>query len=640
MIGQACAPPPGPEAEPAEEIAFLAGMDHETLRRVTARARNNQTAPQDELTAAGLLNAEHYVSALATELGAAYNDAAALPGTAIITSQGGVAGAAQLGMIRYRGQDGTCGVAVTPRGTLVQRLLRAVGENPAYASHLTLMPPQAFLDAILAATGHLLAGTSARTVDQTMPGLSAREGMARWQAWVLALGLATLAGAAAVAPQVTAVALLVLFSVFFMGVASMRLLVVLLAPAQPTARTETLPDADLPVYSVLVPLYREANVVPRLIAALNALDYPRAKLDIKLIVEADDVPTSAALRAMTLPSCYEIVTLPDGLPKTKPRALNFALAAARGSLVTIFDAEDRPEPDQLRRAATAFHIAPPELACLQARLAWYNWTDSWFTRQLAIEYASLFDVFLPALERLGLPLPLGGTSNHFRVSILREVGGWDAWNVTEDADLGLRLARAGYRCGTMESTTWEEAPNTFRVWLGQRTRWLKGWMQTYMVHMRRPGDLARRLGPRGFAAVQLIMGGIVVSALVHPLFFVLLAVQAFTGTLLLGFENVFATSLIAIGTFNLVAGYAAGVALGLLGLRRRAMPLLKLDLALLWIYWLVISLAAYRAAWELAIRPFHWEKTQHGLDWEESPIPRLAVNGASATAPLDTQSAH
>jgi cellulose synthase/poly-beta-1,6-N-acetylglucosamine synthase-like glycosyltransferase len=236
-------------------------------------------------------------------------------------------------------------------------------------------------------------------------------------------------------------------------------------------------DRRLPCYSIVVALYREARVVRQLAAALAALDYPRAKLDIKLVIEHDDRATFRAVEALRLPANYETVIAPKGWPKTKPRALNVAVPQLRGELAVIYDAEDIPAPGQLREAAERFLRAPRRLACLQARLAINNIADSWLTRLFAIEYAVLFDILNPGYAGLGLPVPLGGSSNHFRTEVLRDICGWDAWNVTEDADLGFRLARFGFGVGILSSTTQEEAPATLDAWLKQRRRWSKGWMR-------------------------------------------------------------------------------------------------------------------------------------------------------------------
>lgn len=215
--------------------------------------------------------------------------------------------------------------------------------------------------------------------------------------------------------------------------------------------------------------------------------------------------------------------VPDLHPRTKPKALNYALPLARGEYLVIYDAEDRPERDQLRKALAAFQEGPPNLACLQAKLNLYNASDNGLTRQFTIEYDALFEGLLPALDRLQLPIPLGGTSNHFRVSALKWLMAWDPFNVTEDADLGTRLARSRYRCRVLDSTTFEEAPPRLSSWFPQRTRWIKGYMQTWFVHMRQPARLWRELGAAGFLGFQVMIGGTVLSALVHPWFYALAA---------------------------------------------------------------------------------------------------------------------
>jgi glycosyltransferase XagB len=249
-------------------------------------------------------------------------------------------------------------------------------------------------------------------------------------------------------------------------------------PIRTAAPPAAMTDAPLPLYTVLVPLFREASVVAELLASLRALDYPPDRLEIMLIVERADAETQTALGRANLDAHMRVLVVPDGEPRTKPRAIQYALQWAHGDYVVVYDAEDAPEPDQLRRALAAIAAGGGRIGCLQAQLNIYNSDVTWFTRQFTVEYTALFDCILPALERLQLPVPLGGTSNHFPRAVLESVGGWDPYNVTEDADLGIRLARNGWHVGVLSSTTWEEAPPTFRIWKGQRTRWLKGWMQT------------------------------------------------------------------------------------------------------------------------------------------------------------------
>jgi cellulose synthase/poly-beta-1,6-N-acetylglucosamine synthase-like glycosyltransferase len=249
---------------------------------------------------------------------------------------------------------------------------------------------------------------------------------------------------------------------------------------EPQAQAAPLVDARLPVYTLIVPLYREARVALQLAQAIDRLDYPRAKLDVIFVVEQNDRATARALTRNGPRAPHQILIAPDGAPRTKPRAMNIAAPFARGALLAVFDAEDLPEPRQLRRAAALFARLPARVACLQASLCIDNGAHNWLTAHFALDYAALFDVFNKGLGAMGLPIFLGGTSNHFRIEALREVGLWDAYNVTEDADLGLRLARAGYIVKTFDSQTFEEAPLTFRALLDQRTRWLKGWMRLVM----------------------------------------------------------------------------------------------------------------------------------------------------------------
>ncbi len=358
----------------------------------------------------------------------------------------------------------------------------------------------------------------------------------------------------------------------------------------------------------------------RLVESLRRLDYPAAKLDVRLLLEEDDEETRAALAGWPLPPHFRVVLVPPALPRTKPKALNYGLALAHGRLVCIFDAEDIPEPGQLRLAAATF-AAHPDIACLQARLAMFNWRDNWLSRQFALEYAMLFDVLLPCLDRLDLPLPLGGTSNHFRAEVLEEVGGWDAFNVTEDADLGMRLRRFGHRCATLPVSTWEEAPNTLGQWLPQRTRWLKGWIQTYVVHMREPRRLRAELGPAGFLAFQLLVAGPVVSALAYPVFTALVVLHTLRGDLLLGsgWWPDLALRLLAGG--NLVLFFLSVPALCLVALRRRRMPGMIFEIITSPFCWFLVSAAAYRALWQYATDPFTWEKTEHGRDRSSAPVP-------------------
>lgn len=510
-----------------------------------------------------------------------------------------------------------------------------IGGEPVIAADVTLggveaaaaLAERATDPVVLATTDELSAaiGRSSAPIEAATlalhflrPDLSARRLLFGPQ---VAFGLIALAGVlvAAIMDLGLAVTLASLATgVVFGALAILRLACLphaLAVPATPEVPRRA--DGDLATYSVLVPLYDEAAVIAGLVDALCALDYPPAKLEVLLILERDDAATRAALDAIALPPHMRVVTVPPGSPRTKPRALNYALQQATGDLVVIYDAEDRPEPGQLREAEYRFAITGDHLACLQARLNIYNPRQSLVTRQFALEYSALFDLILPTLVKLGWPLPLGGTSNHFPRRLLVDAGGWDPFNVTEDADLGLRLARLGFSTGMLSSTTWEEAPIEPRQWLGQRTRWLKGWMQTWLVHMRHPWRLLRDLGAWRWIGVQLYLGSLVASALLAPWFIALLLADAIAPGWLIARGGAWAQWLWWIAAGNLIAGYFGAIALtAIAGARRHR---LALDALLLPAYWLAISIAAYRALVELFRRPSHWEKTRHGLAGAGTP---------------------
>ncbi|MBV1885837.1 MAG: glycosyltransferase [Parvibaculaceae bacterium] len=405
---------------------------------------------------------------------------------------------------------------------------------------------------------------------------------------------------------------LALIGLIYSGLAGLRIFSIAAglhrAPGRSNATVRpALTDAELPSFTVMLPLLREGGVLPDLVSALKDLDYPAAKLDIKFLIERTDTETRTVADRLLMPSHFEVVLVPESLPLTKPKACNYALPFARGDYLVIYDAEDLPEAGQLREAADAFHRADETVACFQAPLNFYNWRENWLTRQFTLEYTSLFDLLLPALHRLRLPLPLGGTSTHFRTKVLREVGAWDPFNVTEDADLGYRLAAAGYQTGVLRGTTNEEANCELGNWIRQRSRWLKGWMQTYIVHMRNPRRLWRQLGPAGFCSFQLVIGGFVLCALLHPWVYVLLV-----GQLLLGDAPV-AVPHLSIHVLVFVAGYASTILAAMAGAANRGYFRLLFSALGMPFYWLLISCGAYMGLFQLFTKPHYWEKTQHAL---------------------------
>lgn len=381
-------------------------------------------------------------------------------------------------------------------------------------------------------------------------------------------------------------------------------------------------EAALPKASIIVALYREAAVIPQLVTTLAAIDYPAGKLEVRLVLEADDTETLAAIERCRLDRRFGVIIAPAGHPRTKPRALNYALRFCSGEIIAVHDAEDRPHPHQLRHAAESFSLAPPRLACLQAPLNWYNRGETWLTRQFAMEYAAHFHVMLPLYQRLGWPLPLGGTSNYFRAKALQRSGGWDAWNVTEDADLGVRLHRLGYRCGLIAPTTLEEAPVSLRGWTPQRTRWLKGYWQTLGVHFGLDAERRRLSLP-----LVMTLGGAVLSALIHgPTLATALAVAVMEQ----------GVSLPVLACLSILgAGYAGGLMGAIEGMARAGLPVRIADLALLPAYWSIQVVPAVRALVQLVQNPYLWEKTEHGVSSLAeppctSPCPRPSSPSRSA----------
>ncbi|UJW84946.1 glycosyltransferase family 2 protein [Devosia sp. SL43] len=428
------------------------------------------------------------------------------------------------------------------------------------------------------------------------------------------------------APHMAESWLLPLVLLLIVGPALIRVAAIL-TPARQDRPQRRPPDEELPIYSVLIPLHNEAAMVPQLFEAMWALDYPPARLDIKFVVEAASSDTVAAVQRRLGDPRVCLVSVPDALPRTKPKAINFALPLCRGDFVVVYDAEDRPDPDQLWKAATRFRDAP-DLVCLQAQLTIDNGHRGWLPASFAGEYSALFTVLLPALAHWRLPIPLGGTSNHFRLSALRDLGGWDAYNVTEDADLGMRLARRRLRVETLASATREHAPTRIRPWLGQRTRWMKGWMQTFIVHNKNPVRLLSEMGFWPMLAFEVLVLGMIVAPLLHSGLVLSTVVQLLQGRKLFegyGWAGLYAAIMLL--------GYVSTLAMTFTGLVRARQYGLFVHQLLLPFYWMLMALATLRALRELALRPFHWFKSPHAPVAREGQDQRRQSSSASSKAP-------
>ncbi len=372
-----------------------------------------------------------------------------------------------------------------------------------------------------------------------------------------------------------------------------------------------LKDKDLPVYTILIPVYKESEVIGTLIRSLKRIDYPKNKLDIILLLEEDDKETLEAAKKEKPPSNWRFIIVPNSQPRTKPKACNYGLLFSRGRYLTIYDAEDIPEPDQLKKAILAFRKGGEKYICFQVQLNFFNKDENFLTKMFTLEYSYWFDYLLPGLFRLKLPIPLGGTSNHFDKEKLEKIGAWDPFNTTEDADLGVRAFAEGYKVGVINSTTYEEANARLKNWIRQRSRWIKGYMQTWLVYSRNSRRLYKMVGLKGFIAFHLLIGGTPFTFLVNPIMWLLLLIWILTKTKLI--EPLFPPHLLYVSIFNLLLGNFIGVYLNMLAVFRRKYYNLLPYAFLNPIYWILHSLAAYLALYELFVKPFYWQKTQHGI---------------------------
>jgi len=371
--------------------------------------------------------------------------------------------------------------------------------------------------------------------------------------------------------------------------------------------TLSVSDADLPVYTILVPLFKEKkSTIINLVNSIKAIYYPISKLDVKLVVEENDTKTINYIKSLKIESYFQIIKVPYSLPQTKPKACNYALRFAQGDYITIYDAEDKPDPLQLRKVLNKFENSDHKVACVQARLNYYNRSETWLTKLFSLEYASWFDYMIPALDKIGIPIPLGGTSNHFKIEIIRKLHAWDPYNVTEDADLGIRLVQNGYKTKIIKSLTLEEAPITISSWLRQRSRWIKGYMQTYIVHMRQPIELYKMIKLKGIIGFLFFVGAPSIVFVTIPLSVVLFITSLFKAEDipswlgLLSVANLFVMILFHMFIANTV-------------ITKNGWNNMKSSILLFPFYWILHVVASLKAVWDVITRPHHWEKTEHGV---------------------------
>lgn len=507
------------------------------------------------------------------------------------------------------------------------RLRERAAENTSLRDRLVVVPCAQLRERIIQQFGPALIDEARQRLTRHWPFATAQLDLTTAMRWGFAIGMILLAFLVLAAPFTESFWLVPTWLIA-MVMPTMLRLAALATPVSAERKSRPIPDDELPVYSILIPLRDEANMVDQLCAQMASIDYPAEKLEVIFVVESRSPETIAAVRRHAADGRLSLVVVPDAMPRTKPKALNFTLPFCRGEFVVVYDAEDRPDPKQLRTMVSRFR-REPELQCIQARLVIDNGEKGLLPGLFAGEYAGLFAVLLPALARWGAFMPLGGTSNHFRLEALRRLGGWDAFNVTEDADLGVRLARRGLKTSTATTFTLEYAPVQFRPWLGQRSRWLKGWMQTFMVHNRRPGALLRDLGVPAFLMFELILITMLLAPLLHLAFVPL--------TFWLIFQDLESvtrpTAWSAACLLMLMLGFGVTILLNMEGLRRTGQSKHMILQLLLPVYWLLISFAALVALREFVTRPFHWFKSPH-----QATLPDFGVSQAVHLAP--PKSAH
>ncbi|MEK7443143.1 MAG: glycosyltransferase family 2 protein [Chloroflexota bacterium] len=438
----------------------------------------------------------------------------------------------------------------------------------------------------------------------------------------------------ALAPEITLIVINSIFTIIYISISFYRLWLAyrgantnltINVTAEDLAALE---ETDLPVYSILVPLYKEKDVLPEVVRSIDRLNYPKSKLDVKLLLEERDQETIQAAIKLRPPAHFEFVYIPDAPPHTKPKACNYGLVGARGTFTVIYDAEDRPDADQLRMAVAAFRKAPLNVACLQAKLNYYNKDQNILTRWFTLEYSSWFDLILPGLDNTGAPIPLGGTSNHFYTERLRELGAWDPFNVTEDADLGIRMFKHGYRTGMIDSTTYEESNSQVGNWIRQRSRWVKGYMQTWLVHMRHPLTLLRTLGFKQFLSFHFIIGGTPFVFLSNPFYWIITSLWFMRQWSII--DLLFPNVIYYLAMFNLVIGNFVFMYMNLIGAHRRGYYELTRYALISPLYWVLMSIASWKALWQLITRPFYWEKTIHGLHKPKTGTPTATAQPSTA----------
>ena len=388
-------------------------------------------------------------------------------------------------------------------------------------------------------------------------------------------------------------------------------------------------DDELPVYTLLVPLFHESEMLPHILQNIAEIDYPKEKLDVKILMEEEDTETLEKARKLGLfgnieeiiapmseneyhrfLSIFHPIIIPNAEIKTKPRACNYGLKRARGEFVVIYDAEDLPDRDQLKKTVLAFRNLGEEYACVQCLLNFYNARKNLLTRWFSIEYSYYYDYYIQGLDKMEAPIPLGGTSNHFRMKTLKELGAWDPFNVTEDADIGMRIARKKYKTGVLNSHTYEEAVPDIKNWIRQRSRWVKGFVITWFVTMRHPIQVLRDIGLKNFLIFQTGFGGNFYLPLMNFFLWMVLILGFIIPDYISGWFNFWPFAVVAV--FNLVVGNLFFLIMMMLATWKEKKGDLLIYSFFSPIYWILITIGAWRGLLQLIVKPYKWDKTYHG----------------------------
>jgi cellulose synthase/poly-beta-1,6-N-acetylglucosamine synthase-like glycosyltransferase len=590
-------------------IAFLLqfGLPHKMLLRASELAKENGTCGAKELIAFNGVQEIHYYQLLAKHLNVPFIEEGEIT-KLVDLGETSMAAFAQKQVVWGDLGEGILRPILAPDPQQITRLEKLFADRKKQIP-IAITAPSILRSVAIKQQKNQLTYEAINQLHIEQPRASARIGASAWQGAIISIIVIAIALALSLSNGAAGVVFHILLSMFFAACTALRLVAFAnFNPTRPAKLTLT-PNRDKPVYSVMVALHDEADVIPDLIQSLKRLKWPRSKLEIKLVCEADDYKTIEKVRAEDLDPRFEIILVPASTPRTKPKALCYAIGFTSGKFITLYDAEDRPHPEQLLEAYQRFEEADEKLGCLQAPLKIANARENSISSMFHFEYAGLFYGLVPWLARRRAPIMLGGTSNHFRRDALLAVGGWDPFNVTEDADIGIRLWRHGYDIDFITRPTLEDAPLKVSTWIPQRTRWFKGWMQTWLVHMKNPLQLAKE-GP--FSSVfilNILLTGTIASALLHPF---VLAKAIYLSVIGGGdYGTIWITAITIIDWATVVISYIGFIAMCWVATEKPLRRAISYRFALTPLYWLGISFAAWRALFQLQTAPFKWEKTAH-----------------------------